>query len=102
MALAKNPHQSQWWGFFVSLPAEPHRQRAWLWRTTAELGSFMSNRAATVGFTVTLARDNIRLRPHQPNLQRRCVGVLGVMESMWRSSEAPRRVTRQGIDAEFR
>jgi hypothetical protein len=82
MALAKNPHHSQWWGFFVSLPAEPHRQRAWLWRTIAELGSFMSNRAATVEFMGTLARGNTRLRPHQQNLQRRCAGALGVMESM--------------------
>jgi len=55
MALAKNPHHSQWWGFFVVLPAEPHRQRTRLWRSTAELGSFVSNRAATVESIVTLA-----------------------------------------------
>lgn len=83
MALAKDPHHSQWWGFFVFLPAEPHRQRAWLWRTTAELGSFTSNRAATVEFMVTLARSNTRLRPHQQPLQRRGAGALGVLESRW-------------------
>jgi hypothetical protein len=81
MALAQNPHHSHWWGFFVVLPAEPHRQRTWLWRSTAELGSFVSNRAATVEFIVTLARGYTLLRPHQQPLPRSCAEALRVMES---------------------
>jgi hypothetical protein len=55
MALANNPHHAHWWGFFVSLPADPHRQRACLWRTTAEPDAFLSNRAVTVEFMGPLA-----------------------------------------------
>jgi len=101
MALAKDPHHSQWWGFFVSLPAEPHRQRAWLWRSTAELGSLTSNRAAAVEFMAPLVCGTTR-----PDLIRRISsGLCCCARDDGRKLspvEVSRWVTRQGIDTEFR